>query len=443
MSSEQTIRRGVRNARYAAIPNHVFEDERLSMEARWLLGYLLSKPDNWTVVIGDITRRGNCGRDKARKMIAELVELGYAEREQVRDDGKFGASVLVIYDEPLSMQAAETKAESESVAFLPQTDLPATAKPSPDSPSPVKSALSNNSDSANTDDYQEREGAGAEDQAEDLRQIEKQFDGLMIGRHGNPWPKVLKSSRKWALERFLELTPEERKLAEERRDAYLAACPKIKSGDDKGKPDCVALGVYIRDKMFNYVEAISPRDVRKQAKSKVPPFGPAWSGLRFVLLARGPIALPPPETDPRDATRQTFQTLQRANPARALAYLERKGVTIGEHGQPVFPPDFLEAEERRRVMAEGFPEVNRLHEAASHRATIETEADISRFSALCEPVPVGSEMWWEWADEHARRGWPWVPDPEQMRIVYFPKGGPRGLQEFINAATAANSEAAE
>ncbi len=92
MSSEQTIRRGVRNARYAAIPNHVFEDERLSMEARWLLGYLLSKPDNWTVVIGDITRRGNCGRDKARKMIAELVELGYAEREQVRDDGKFGAS---------------------------------------------------------------------------------------------------------------------------------------------------------------------------------------------------------------------------------------------------------------------------------------------------------------------------------------------------------------
>nr|WP_234624508.1 helix-turn-helix domain-containing protein [Agrobacterium vitis] len=87
MSGEATIRRGVRNARYAAIPNHVFEDARLSMEARWLLSYLLSKPDNWTVVIGDIVRKGNCGRDKARKMIAELVETGYAEREQTRADG--------------------------------------------------------------------------------------------------------------------------------------------------------------------------------------------------------------------------------------------------------------------------------------------------------------------------------------------------------------------
>ena len=63
MSAEATIRRGVRNSRYAAIPNHVFEDARLSMEARWLLGYLLSKPDNWTLVLRDINKKGGCGRD--------------------------------------------------------------------------------------------------------------------------------------------------------------------------------------------------------------------------------------------------------------------------------------------------------------------------------------------------------------------------------------------
>ena len=58
MSQEATIRRGVRNTRYAANPNHVFEDMRLSMEARWLLGYLLSKPDNWTVIQKDIAKKG-------------------------------------------------------------------------------------------------------------------------------------------------------------------------------------------------------------------------------------------------------------------------------------------------------------------------------------------------------------------------------------------------
>ncbi|PLU42473.1 hypothetical protein BMJ28_07365, partial [Sinorhizobium medicae] len=80
---------------------------------------------NWTVVIGDIIKKGNCGRDKARKMIAELVDVGYAEREQQREDGKFGASVLVIFDEPRCATAAENAAEASGVAILPQTDLPA------------------------------------------------------------------------------------------------------------------------------------------------------------------------------------------------------------------------------------------------------------------------------------------------------------------------------
>jgi hypothetical protein len=161
VSSEATIRRGVRNARYAAIPNHVFEDDRLSMEARWLLSYLLSKPDNWTVVIGDITKKGNCGRDKARKMIGELVKYGYAEREQQRDDGKFSSSVLVIFDEPRTFESPENKDGGESVAFLPQTYLPATASPAPVSPSPVKSAHSNNLYPANTDRQQTDTPAGA------------------------------------------------------------------------------------------------------------------------------------------------------------------------------------------------------------------------------------------------------------------------------------------
>ncbi|RUZ57644.1 helix-turn-helix domain-containing protein, partial [Mesorhizobium sp. M7A.F.Ca.CA.004.05.2.1] len=127
MSEEATIRRGVRNARYTTVPNHVFEDVRLSMEARWLLGYLLSKPDNWTVILGDIARRGGCGRDKARKIVNELVKHGYADKEQEREDGRFGKLSLVIFDEPRELRDS---AAGEGVASLPQTENPSTVMPS-------------------------------------------------------------------------------------------------------------------------------------------------------------------------------------------------------------------------------------------------------------------------------------------------------------------------
>ncbi|RVA18805.1 helix-turn-helix domain-containing protein, partial [Mesorhizobium sp. M7A.F.Ca.CA.004.11.2.1] len=134
MSEEATIRRGVRNARYTTVPNHVFEDVRLSMEARWLLGYLLSKPDNWTVILGDIARRGGCGRDKARKIVNELVKHGYADKEQEREDGRFGKLSLVIFDEPRELRDS---AAGEGVASLPQTENPSTVMPSTVNPTLV------------------------------------------------------------------------------------------------------------------------------------------------------------------------------------------------------------------------------------------------------------------------------------------------------------------
>lgn len=439
--SEATIRRGVRNARYAAIPNHVFEDSRLSMEARWLLSYLLSKPDNWTVVIGDIIKKGNCGRDKARKMIAELVQFGYAEREQTRDDGKFGSSVLVIFDEPSAGIYSGNQEVGGSVAFLPQTDLPATAKPSPDSPSPVKSALSNNSDLANTDSYQQRESACAGPD-EDPKKIEKAFDALMIGRHGNPWPKVLGSSRNWALQQFLNLTPDERRLADERRDAYLAACPKFKSGEDKGKPNAVALGVYLRDKMFNYLEAVAPKLVERQRERQaeqeripVAPFGPIWAGIRMLSVLAKPQEPEMPESV-YDAAVNIYETYKRTSPSRAQAYLDARGITT-QGGQFFFPDGYFEQEYRRRVKQTGYPEANRLNKLAADRGRETAHPRNAIFADLCEAVPVDSPVFDAWRQFHEERNIPFVPDAGGMRVIYFPKGGPEAIDEFEMAARAA------
>ncbi|WP_200954042.1 helix-turn-helix domain-containing protein [Ensifer sp. Root142] len=440
MSQEATIRRGVRNARYAAIPNHVFEDARLTMEARWLLGYLLSKPDNWTVVIGDIIKKGSCGRDKARKMIAELVEFGYAEREQQRDDGKFGSSVLVIFDEPRNMP--ENMASGESVAFLPQTEMPSPVSPSPVSPSPVKSAHSNNLDSANTDYQNQREGVREDQNGEDSPvELRKRYRTLEIGRNGNPWPNVLSSGGDWGFRHFVALTPEERHRAEDRRDAFLAACPKITSGKRKGDVAAPPLGVYLRDKRFDLVDAIAPKAVKAATKVEtvsVAPFGPVWAGLRMLPLLSGPVDVGMP-ADTRQAARSMFETIRRSSEARAQSYLARKGISFD--GQDlVFPDGYEDAEYRRRVLEAGYPETNRLNALAAERGSEKAGAACAVFSELCEAVPVGSAVYERWRDHHAAMNWPFVPDPGSMRVVYFPKGGPEGLDEFEVAARAAIAE---
>jgi hypothetical protein len=82
---------------YARIANSVFEDDRLSWEARGLMGYLLSRPDDWQVRLYDLIARGPAGVHKIRRMLRELEEVGYLYRKRLRrKDGTFGWIVFVL-----------------------------------------------------------------------------------------------------------------------------------------------------------------------------------------------------------------------------------------------------------------------------------------------------------------------------------------------------------
>ncbi|MBD9571740.1 helix-turn-helix domain-containing protein [Ensifer sp. ENS08] len=282
----------------------------------------------------------------------------------------------------------------------------------------------------------EREGA-REEREEDRKELERRYKALEIGRHRNPWPNVLKSSTKWGFDQFVKLSPEDRLLAEERRDAYLAACPKVKSGERKGEADAAPLGVYLRDRKFIDVAAIVPKMSAPESVN-VAPFGPQWAGLRTLALLNGPVAIAMPE-DARQSARNMFETLSRTSKARAQAYLARKGIWW-DGKDLVFPVDFEGTEHRRRLLETGYPEANRLNDLAAERGSEKAEAWCAVFSDLCEAVRVGCEMYGRWRDHYAAMNWPFVADPGSMRVVYFPKGGPEGLDEFETAARAAKAE---
>jgi len=70
---------------YAMIRRDMLQDRTLSFEARGLLGYLLSQPSDWLIIIADLQQQ--CGRDKVRRILRELISAGYIkERTKIIDE---------------------------------------------------------------------------------------------------------------------------------------------------------------------------------------------------------------------------------------------------------------------------------------------------------------------------------------------------------------------
>jgi hypothetical protein len=74
--------------RFTVVPNAIFNDDRLSLGSKGLLGYLLSLPGNWQVRHDQLQYQLGVGRKLLSKLLLELEEAGYLERDlqQARDE---------------------------------------------------------------------------------------------------------------------------------------------------------------------------------------------------------------------------------------------------------------------------------------------------------------------------------------------------------------------
>jgi len=99
---------------FTIVPNSTINDN-LSWEARGMLLYLCSKPNDWEVNISDLVNqtegsRKQSKRDSVRVIMKELTEKGYMIKTQKRLSGKF-------------------QNVDHEVSFVPFTDFPSTAQP--------------------------------------------------------------------------------------------------------------------------------------------------------------------------------------------------------------------------------------------------------------------------------------------------------------------------
>jgi DNA-binding MarR family transcriptional regulator len=85
---------------YTMIANATLQDTSISLEARGLLTYLLSKPDTWAVVVTWLQTEMNVGREKLNRIIKELENAGYIETRVVRTEGKFAEYERIVHESP-------------------------------------------------------------------------------------------------------------------------------------------------------------------------------------------------------------------------------------------------------------------------------------------------------------------------------------------------------
>jgi len=100
------------------------ENDSLSWKAKGLLSYLLSRPDDWTIRIGDLVKRSTDGDYSTRGAIKELMEAGHLIRKQGRTDGaKFDTVTYDVYEEPLrdNPQAENPQAENRALNKIDST----------------------------------------------------------------------------------------------------------------------------------------------------------------------------------------------------------------------------------------------------------------------------------------------------------------------------------
>lgn len=95
------ITRAPNRERWVTVDNRAVEDARLSLRAKGLLLYLLSRPDHWHVMPKQLATTTTDGVISIRSCLKELARHGYATLTTVATEkGKFGGTAWTIHELP-------------------------------------------------------------------------------------------------------------------------------------------------------------------------------------------------------------------------------------------------------------------------------------------------------------------------------------------------------
>ena len=119
------------NKDYTVIPNYILKEEKLSMQSKFLLIYVMSLPSDFEVSLSGLSRALSNEASRVteaaiRKCLKELKEVGYVVRVFDKDEnGRMVGSHYNFYDTPqITTETVVETVERKEV----ETDLPLNKK---------------------------------------------------------------------------------------------------------------------------------------------------------------------------------------------------------------------------------------------------------------------------------------------------------------------------
>lgn len=157
---KQRIFREQKDKNYSVIRNPVFYDDRISWGAKGVLGYALTKPDDWSLYISEVVKHGTDKEFAVSGFFKELRLAGYIEYVQIREKGKIISTEYVVYEKPLHnnpinivsrYKAKKQKELNEQSLFEPNREKPRQEKLEVEKLEPEKHGLLSTDNKLSTD----------------------------------------------------------------------------------------------------------------------------------------------------------------------------------------------------------------------------------------------------------------------------------------------------
>ena len=132
------IIRTKREHSYTVVSNKIYDKNQLSWQAMGLLGYLLTKPDNWQVMVAELVNvtkdtKKPTGREGVYNIINELKEKGFISVRKNSD----GSTDYTVYDEPIQQPNQVKPNQVKPNQVKPNQVKPNQAKPNQAKPTLV------------------------------------------------------------------------------------------------------------------------------------------------------------------------------------------------------------------------------------------------------------------------------------------------------------------
>ena len=124
------IIRTKREHSYTVVSNKIYDKNQLSWQAMGLLGYLLTKPDSWQVMVAELVNvtkdtKKPTGREGVYNIINELKEKGFISVRKNSD----GSTDYTVYDEPIQQSNQENPNQGKPNQGKPNQAEPNQAEP--------------------------------------------------------------------------------------------------------------------------------------------------------------------------------------------------------------------------------------------------------------------------------------------------------------------------